>query len=140
MKSSDKTTPTPYSKLLYSIHSFTLQVYQSNIKEDYRIKLRKSNALSLPRPVKIGLYLPKDLETYEKCMSTPVHMADFIPNISVNLWVLVFKFGENNFKMITCPCAKNGSNRVNTSLSPDIHNIKIFKFLVGFIPHYSVNI
>lgn len=72
-------------------------------------------------------------------MWSAVHVADFVPTISVDLWCLAFQM-QKIFVKTACPCGKNLSNWVNTSLSP-ICLIWIFSnFWLAFIDQYVRNL
>lgn len=73
-------------------------------------------------------------------MRTTIHMADLLPNISVNLLVLELKFGKIINMMLACSFAESEYNRGDTFLNPHITNIHIFELPVVFIPHLSVNL
>ena len=85
-KSDDNNACFP-SKLLNSIWLFYFTVYKLNINQGTPLTPRncRNRTITFQEP------------RHQMC--TPVHIADFLPNKSVNLWNLVLKFWENIFVM-----------------------------------------
>lgn len=60
-------------------------------------------------------------------MWTPVNIADFLPSISVNLW-LVLKFRENSFGLTAFVLSKMGKFESIIHLAPTYLNYEIVSF------------
>lgn len=63
----------------------------------------------------------------------------FVENIRQPVRYII-KFGEHPFLIIACLNLKSGLNRVNTSLSLRIPNIKIFEHPGDFTPYISASV